>query len=142
MNEDDLHQPAVPTSDRPRYGGIPRWVFNGCLVALFFFENYLEESWRQIPSSQLVDLKLIALFGLPVLMALRFKNMGESFCNFLWLMVPILNIGFVIMCMVRQTGYTESHKLDRIGWILLVPVLVLVGLCALFTLAVFVDRMG
>ena len=108
------------------YGGITRgqyFVF-GFLVGLV--RVFLEETSVGF---------LVGIVGFAVsliLIFLRIKNLGYSGLYFLLVFVPIINILPLFQAAICPTGYAVTKKLDTIGTVLAVLILVAIALPLLF----------
>jgi len=124
--------PKVKSEDKQDYEGMGRFAYfvmpmiiTALWVAGFhFFKSQHAELTKSMP--------LVANLGIPIAFAIslmlptfsRFKNLGMSGWNFLWLIVPVVNLWVSYRLYVCPAGYSNHKKLD-------IPGKMLVTLCVL-----------
>jgi hypothetical protein len=66
-----------------------------------------------------------------VLLYYRVKNIGLSSWTWCLAFIPLINILFLAYCLIVPEGYADTRKLDGRAYLLMTPLLFIIGLFAI-----------
>jgi NADH:ubiquinone oxidoreductase subunit 3 (subunit A) len=114
---------TVPVSSHS-YGGIRRKI---CFFAILPLGFLWAISQRGAGLVGFVAFFVIIL----VLLYYRVKNIGLSSWTWCLAFIPLINILFLAYCLIVPEGYADTRKLDGRAYLLMTPLLFIIGLFAI-----------